>query len=453
MIDSVRDPTVFEHGLKNPRMTSPPTCIDTGLTDDCQHDFQVLIVGAGPVGLLIALRLGQAGVKTLVIEKYRELLPTTRAMVYQPVVLEILRGYGILNKIEKLAYLNTEGIFWRDINGKQLGHLPMVGSEHVLLLGQQRMNKLLLEEIQKYPAVQVRFNTSFAGSEQDLKGDHVRVMVHETSNVRDEDDTYEVDWLIAADGANSSVRRSLCVPFEGFSFIDVRMVGVDVYHDFAKHEYGTVMNFIVHPDDAAVVIYTGQQKDMKPPGEAPPLWRIAYLEPADLPGDQAAILERAQIRCARYARSDPDLEIARAEPYRLHQRCAAQGSKGRVVFVGDALHSNNPIGGLGLTTGICDAAAMGNALVRVCKEEAPPSLVEEAAADRRRTWLEATNTMSQGHLRRLRATGEEAEAERQAFFDGLEKDPQMLVNFRGALEKIAGRSFAADEVVKGQPRL
>lgn len=217
-------------------------------------------------------------------------------------------------------------------------------------------------------------------------------MLHESSAESDDDIMYTANWLIGTDGTNSSVRRSLCIPFEGFSFTDFRMIGADVFYDFgSKHYDGALMNFIVDPDDCTVVIYTGQQKDLKPPGVAPPLWRVAYTEPAHLSSEGKEILKRAQERCARYAKGKKDLEISRAEPYRLHQRCAAQPIKGRVVLAGDALHSNNPIGGLGLTTGICDAHAIGNALARVCAGEAPDSLVTEAANDRRDTWLEVTD--------------------------------------------------------------
>jgi 3-(3-hydroxy-phenyl)propionate hydroxylase len=175
-------------------------------------------------------------------------------------------------------------------------------------------------------------------------------MAHETAS--DNDVGYTANWVVGTDGANSNVRRNLCIPFEGFSFTDMRMIGADVYYDF-REEYDTVMNFIVDPEDWAVVIYTGQHKDMKPAGEAPPLWRVAYVESPELSSKPEDIFERAKERCARYTNDRKSLDVTRAEPYRLHQRCAAQAIKGRVVLAGDALHANNPIGGLGLTTGIC----------------------------------------------------------------------------------------------------
>jgi 2-polyprenyl-6-methoxyphenol hydroxylase-like FAD-dependent oxidoreductase len=408
--------------------------------DHSQDHYSVTIAGAGPVGLLIALRLGQAGIKTLVLERHHEILHTTRAVAYQPVVLKMLDDLGLRQRIEESAHLNKQGIFWRDVHGKQLGHLPMPEDEHILLFGQYRMAKLILEEIEKYPCVQVRFGVQYVGCEQNDSNPYVTVMAHETAS--DNDTTFSTDWLIGTDGANSTVRRSLCIPFEGFSYTDFRMVGADVYYDFAAGEYGSVMNFIVHPDDWAVVIYTGQQQELKPAEEASPLWRVAYTEPSHLSSKPDDIFERAKERVSRYTKDHRPLELIRAEPYRLHQRCAAQAIKGRVILAGDALHSNNPIGGLGLTHGICDAYAIGSALARVCNNEAEPSFITKVVNDRRDTWLNVTDKLSQVNLERLRTTDPSQTFARECFFEGLKNDPEMPARVRRVIQKLAGDDFS-----------
>lgn len=415
------------------------TLVHADDTELIQDHYSVIICGAGPVGLLIALCLGQAGVKTLVLERHHELLPTTRAMVYQPVVLNVLRGLGILDIVKQHAFLNHEGIYWRDIHGKELGHLPMPEDEYVLLIGQSRMNNLILQEISKHSSVTVRFNQQYVGCEQN--DGQVKVMVHEGSVDKDDDIIHTADWVIGTDGANSVVRRSLCIPFEGSSFFDFRMIGADVYYDFGKEHYGTVMNFVVHPEDWAVVIYSGQDKDGKPYGSAPPLWRVAYAEPLHLSDTKEDILQRAQERVGRYAKGKSSFDIPRAEPYRLHQRCAAQAIKGRVLLAGDALHSNNPIGGLGLTTGILDAYAIGNALARVCTGKATESLVAEAANYRREKWLKSTNKFSQMNLQRLRSEKPEDIEERDHFFQSLEKDADFPRKARAMIDEMVGLSF------------
>jgi len=74
--------------------------------------------------------------------------------------------------------------------------------------------------------------------------------------------------------------------------------------------------------------------------------------------------------------------------------------KGRVLFAGDALHSNNPIGDLGLTSGFCDAFCYGNALVRVLKGGEHEFLLQQCAEARRETWVKVTNVLSVDNLER-----------------------------------------------------
>ncbi|KAF8852428.1 hypothetical protein BDZ45DRAFT_110273 [Acephala macrosclerotiorum] len=85
----------------------------------------VVIAGAGPVGLLLALRLGQAGIRTTVLESYKKLLPTIRVMVYMPTVLTIFRELGIFDTITTHSYSNYCGVSWRDVDCNELAHLTI----------------------------------------------------------------------------------------------------------------------------------------------------------------------------------------------------------------------------------------------------------------------------------------------------------------------------------------
>lgn len=306
----------------------------------------MIIVGAGPVGLLVALRLGQQGVETLVLEAHPTLLPTTRAMVYMPVVNSVLRDLGILDLVMQHAFLNTEGVAWRDPQGTILARLPLGNGmsntpdqdstfEGVLLIGQAKMNGLVLQEIEKYPCVQVRFGHRVVGIEDDLGADWVEVMTTHV-NVVDGDRTWRARYVLGSDGTNSAVRRSLCIPFEGFTWPDFRMVGTDVVYDFVGENGWTPLNFVVddESDAAAVIAYTGED-DAAHRG---PQWRIAFLEPSNLPSSREEVWARARERIPRYLRPSRDFTITRADVFWMHQRCARQGRKGRVLLAGDALH-------------------------------------------------------------------------------------------------------------------
>ena len=195
----------------------------------------VLVVGGGPVGLLTALRLGQAGVNTIVIEAHNDVLPTTRAMVYMPVVIPVLKKLGLMDRVAQEAYLNKDGIMWRDLEGTPLAHLPLDGSGDdfggVLLLGQYKMTCIILEELKKYPCVDVRFGVRYGGVEDIAGSDEVKVLVH-GRNMKDPDTILQAKYVLAADGANSAVRRSLCLTFDGFTVSDpcLQCIGSQYYH-------------------------------------------------------------------------------------------------------------------------------------------------------------------------------------------------------------------------------
>ena len=149
-----------------------------------------------------------------------------------PVVIPVLRELGILDVVLENAFLNREGVTWIDLDGNTLAHLPLSSSSPgefggVLLFGQSRMGALILEELKKYPVVEVRFGLRCVGIEDLPSTSGVKVMVHQR-NLADEDLMFEADYVLASDGANSSVRRMMCIPFEGFSFQELKMIGCDV---------------------------------------------------------------------------------------------------------------------------------------------------------------------------------------------------------------------------------
>lgn len=157
-------------------------------------------------------------------------------------------------------------------------------------------------------------------------------------------------------------------------------------------------------------------------------------ERPDLPADPKSVNERARGRIDGFIKpinkdGNCDYRLTRLSPYWAHQRCAQTYRKGNVLLAGDAAHSNNPIGGLGLTGGILDAVVVGNALTRHLRGGEPDSIVTEAVESRRKTWLGFVNPVSQGNFRRLFATDEAEVADREAFFEQLStRDEQLLAS-------------------------
>ena len=302
----------------------------------------VIIIGAGPVGLLTALRLGQAGIDTIVLEAHTSLLQTTRALVYMPVVIPVLKKLGLMNRVSEEAYLNRDGIMWRDLDGQALAHLPLGGSDEddfagVLLLGQYKFVCIILEELKKYPCVQVRFGVRCSSIENNAGDDeHVRVVV---PGRQSEDSEIHARYLLAADGANSTTRQRLGLSFDGFTYPDWKMVGADIVFDFMGERGYSPLNFVVHPEHWAVIAFTGQDEDGKASdGTEKPQYRVAFVEPPDLPSGPEDYMSRTKERLKLWTDGKENFKILRAEPYINSQRCASQAYKGRVFLAGDALH-------------------------------------------------------------------------------------------------------------------
>ncbi|RFU32254.1 hypothetical protein B7463_g4056, partial [Scytalidium lignicola] len=411
-----------------------------------KSETSVLISGSGPVGLLLALGLGKAGIDTLLVEKHPNLQPATRACVYMPVVVPILTKLGIFDKIQEEGFFNRVGIVWRDSEGQPLAQLPLDDPKPdqfggVLQLGQWKLAQIILNEIKKYPNVEVCYGAECVGIQDQPEEEQAKVMINERFTTTET--LIKADYVIGADGSNSSVRRMMCIPFEGFSY-PWRMIGADVLYDFMSEENLAPLNFIVDPVDWGVIAFTGEEEGGARPGSGkPPLWRIAYIEPAYLTATKEGYMSRAEKRIPEcfMKHGSKQFKLLRAEPYVNSQKVAAQGRKGRVLLTGDALHSNNPIGGLGLTGGICDAFAYGNALVRVLKKGESDSLLTDCANSRRNAWLTMTNVLSQGNIKRLYGFDEEGIGAREEFFSRLKVDESFSKDIRGKFDKMLPETF------------
>jgi len=234
-------------------------------------------------------------------------------------------------------------------------------------------------------------------------------------------------WVVGADGAHSTVRTLLNLPFEGHTWPE-RFVATNVQYEFGRYGYEPA-NMIADPINWAVVARLGLED----------LWRVTFAEDAGLP--EAGLEQRIR---ERYAILLPDqsqpYRIDAYSPYRVHERCAPTFRVGRALLAGDAAHVCNPCGGMGLTGGIIDAAALTEVLAAVCARRAPESALDFYAAERRRVFLEVCSPIATDFKRRM----SEKDMNRQhAEFE----------EFRRQAEDPERRSLmtALSKLVEGQP--
>lgn len=364
----------------------------------------VLIVGAGPVGMLAAALLADQGIDSMLIEEREGLHQAPQAHVISSRTQEILAEIGIDEAM--LAKVSTPWqasryVTWRrnvaspdlariEVGGHDaMSALDAVSARRTANVPQHLLERLLLAQVSRRVCCQARFGQSWRGAEQSAEG--------VTSRVRDATtgETYRVrsQWLLAADGASSSVRRELAIPMlgeTGLAHLITVNFEADIRHlvgDSPSILYWTLSacapgTFIVH--DAAR--YSVFMTPYFPP----------YESPQDFP------LERCE-RLLRTALGDRRMpvRITSLSNWTMQSQVAERYHQGRTFLIGDAAHRFPPTGGLGLNTGAADAHNLAWKLALVMKGQAGPGLLETYAGERRPS-AEANARLSTANFRRMR---------------------------------------------------
>jgi 2-polyprenyl-6-methoxyphenol hydroxylase-like FAD-dependent oxidoreductase len=388
---------------------------------------QVLVVGAGPVGLLTALGLARQGIEVTVLDSEPEVVRSPRAAVYFHTTISILKKLGLSDEAHAIGLSSTEFMMHWLATGETVSSdmrdalEPGQEFDHNLHFGQHILAELVMRHLAQLQRTQVLWSHSVRSLAQ--AGHTVRL----TADTPVGEALFEADWVIGTDGARSTVRKLLGLPFEGFTWPD-RFVATNIEYPFRDFGFCNA-NMVVDQVNWAVIGRLGREN----------LWRLTYGEAAEL--DEATILERLPERFAAIL-PDPSVpyRIDNFSPYRVHQRCAPTFRVDRVLLAGDAAHACNPCGGLGLTGGVLDADALSDTLGAVITGRADERVLDFYSQERRRVFLEVSSPLST-NFKRLLSESDPARREKD------KADMYDQASRGGA--KVRASSLA--EMMKGKP--
>jgi 3-(3-hydroxy-phenyl)propionate hydroxylase len=362
----------------------------------------VVVAGAGPTGLMCALALGRQGIPVIVLEGEPTLAHDLRAGTFHPPTLELMAPYGITARMHETG-LQVRQWQIRDLRGEfvaqfDLGRIADVTPyPYRLHLEQHRLTPIQLDILRRETDADVRFGHQLTGFVQHAD----RVDVEVAAGGRTE--TIAASWLIGADGGRSTVRKVLDVEFEGFTWPE-QFVVASTHYDYAQH--GFAMNsYISDPVNWAAVF--------KMPHEGPPgIWRAVFPGASGLSDEALLAPEAIEPAMQKLVPRGVPYEIRYKSVYRVHQRVAKTFRVGRVLIAGDAAHLNNPMGGLGLNSGIHDAVNLADKLGRVWRGEADDPLLDLYVRQRRAATVEQVQAMSIRNKRLLEERDPKVQRER-----------------------------------------
>ncbi len=318
------------------------------MTDDCG----VLVVGAGPVGLVAALRLARAGVPVVVIDAASGPENDLRASTFHPPTLDMLDTLDLARPLIAEGLVSpTWQVRMHETHEKAEFDVSILAGEtahpYRLQCEQHRLVRIASERIAAEPNADMRWGARLTGLSQD--GDGVTAEI-ETAAGRA---TIRARYLIGADGARSAVRDLVGLAFTGQTYPETTILAV------------TPTRFEDHLPGLSNVNYcwrTGTTFSLLRLRE---FWRVSLYPEGDETIESAQEPAAIQRKLQAIAPTAAPHEVIEVRPYRVHMRIVDTYRVGRVLLAGDAAHINSPSGGMGMNGGIHDAFELTDALADV----------------------------------------------------------------------------------------
>jgi 2-polyprenyl-6-methoxyphenol hydroxylase-like FAD-dependent oxidoreductase len=332
-------------------------------------ETEVLVVGAGPTGLMLACQLLRRGVSVRVVDRHSGPAQQTRALGVQARTLEVYQKLGVAKTALELGTPANGAQLWA--NGKRMAHVPFGDAgagvspfPYILILGQDDNERILGEKLRELGGA-VEWNTELIALAQDETGG--------TATLKRPDDSHEpvrASWIGGCDGARSAVRELNGIDFPGAPYEQVFYVAdVEMTGPMAEGELNVFLR-----SQGFNLLFPMRGKDH---------WRLVGILPKELVDRDVKTIDAILPSLKSDATAALDVRACSwFSTYRIHHRAAARFRAGRAFIAGDAAHIHSPVGAQGMNTGLQDAYNLAWKLALVVKGRADPALLDSYEAER-----------------------------------------------------------------------
>ncbi len=330
----------------------------------------LVIVGAGPVGLAAGLDASVQGIPAVIVDDNNTVSVGSRAVCYSKRTLEILDRLGCGKRMLDKGVIWQEGkVFFKDELVTRFNLLPEEGHEQPAFINLQQyyLEEYMVDRTREMDGIDIRWKNRVVGVDNDANTQIV------TLTIDTPDGPYKIttDWLIVADGANSSVRSMLGLAMEGKTFEDRFLIAdIVMKADFPSERWFS-FDPSYHPGQSTLL---HSQPDN--------VWRLDFQLGWDKDPEEEKKPENIIPRVKAMMGEDVEFELEWASVYTFMCRRMAHFRQGRVLFAGDAAHQVSPFGARGANSGVQDTDNLLWKLKLVMDGKAPDALIDSYCAER-----------------------------------------------------------------------
>ncbi len=383
-----------------------------------RDDERVLIVGAGPIGLICGYWLARKGISVHIVDRSEQIPVDLRASTWHPSTLDMLEEYGVTAHI--LAKGSTTPSWqyrFRDTGERAVFDLSVLSDEtnhpYRVQCEQFHVVKYLAETVSALENATLWYGAEAVGVAQD--DDHVTLDVCRCG----ETTTLSGRYLIAADGGQSSIRQKLGIGFDGKTYEAVALVAI------------TDFPFEDHYEGLSGVNYIWTETSNFSLLRVPDRWRSGITPNPGQTPEEALADESIEAHFQAIVPKPEPYNILAKAMYRTHQRVADTFNVGRILLAGDSAHLNSPNGGLGMNCGVHDAINLTGKLEKIW-HGADLALFDHYTRQRRAVAVKYVHEISdKNHLR------------------ARERDPARRREIMDELQRIAGHEALSKSYLMG----